>query len=116
MFEFIFESGEKKSLFHGEKNKGRGKLYALFICSLDGIKEPELRLYGELVLSEGEKRKSLPLKVSLIQKARTEGREIYLIKIETEPLEPGVYYLYFKGEEVKSGSRSLSQAIFRVIN
>lgn len=31
MFEFIFESGEKKSLFHGEKNKDPAKPLILFL-------------------------------------------------------------------------------------
>jgi hypothetical protein len=99
-----------------EVKRGERELYALVMCSYSGVKEPELRLYGELLFLEGEKRRSLPLRFSLLQKARTEAREIYLVKVETEPLEPGLYSLYFQGEEVKSGSRSLSQAVFRVIN
>jgi len=99
-----------------ELKRGEKQFYALLSCSYSGLKEPELRLYAELLLSEGEKRKSLPLRFSLLQRVRTELREIYLVKVETEPLKPGLYSLYFQAEEVKSASRSLSQAVFRVIS
>lgn len=58
----------------------------------------------------------MPLNFTLLQQERSEGREVYLIKVETEPLEPGTYRLYFQADEIKTSSRSKSTLTFPVVD
>ena len=95
---------------------GEREFYVLLSCGYSGLEEPEIKIYGQLLKVEGDKTSSVPLNLVFLRPESGESREAYLIKIETQPLEPCSYYLYFYAEEKKTSSRASTHLTLTIKN
>jgi VWFA-related protein len=97
-----------------ELEHGTGSLYAVVRCSLAGIQEAEIKLLANLVHYQANTVKAIPTAFSILDNYRKDDTEVFFIKIQTEELKPGEYFLYLFAEELKAGSNSQVNTSFKV--
>jgi len=97
-----------------ELEQGTKSLFALVRCSFAGIQQAEIRLLANLLLSQADTAKAIPVTISILDKDRENDAETFLLEIQTEQLEQGEYFLYFLAKELKTRSNSQVNTSFKV--
>lgn len=111
----FFPPGLSRYLPVGQTLKsGSEEFYALLSCSPGRVENPELEFKSVLLLSkEGQAQEVVSELVPLAARSE-EGRQTYLVRIRTQPLQPGTYHLYFHAGEKKTGARAVRSLTLHV--
>jgi VWFA-related protein len=107
---YPFDPSEYSPLV-GELKEKTSELLVVSTCSIFDIPNPEIHLSAHLVYHEtGE---SIPLDFTLDQKPADDS-VVFLLKIQTDSLQPGTYFLHLFAEEAGTQAKSRVHTTFTI--
>jgi hypothetical protein len=93
---------------------GTKSIFAVVRCTFSGIQQPDIQFSANLIHHLGDSGENIPAALSILNKRKEEGTEIFLIELQTEGLQPGEYFLYLFAEDGHTQSLSRVNSAFKV--
>ena len=111
----FFPPGLRRYLPVGSGLKaGTEEFYVLLSCGWAGEESPELEFECLLLRPEKDQAVTVPSTTAPVSARNEAGRQTYLLRIKTESLRPGNYYLYVQAAEKTTGARATRNLAFSV--